>query len=324
MDKDKLKLINLLTEYDRRKKPKIHNKTKLILYIKNCTLYKMNTITTEELYHGPRDDTFKEFIFSLLKRAKLKTKYINVLLSDENLRQYSIAFTSITVDKTNNFEVYEQLGDLTANKFIVTYMYERFPKLFCTEGVKVVARLRINYGAKQSFYSLAEKLGYWKFISASVEERSSNMKPLLEDCFESFIGVTEYLLDSYFKRPGIGNAIVYKFLKSVFDEIPISLRYEDLIDAKTRLKELFDCNHELGVLDYEDERDEKLSISKVYRVVNGTGRKRKTGGQRYLLGTGRGNLRPQSQQNAAKYALSYLKSKGIEKADAAEFYKKFY
>ena len=44
------------------------------------------------------------------------------------------------------------------------------------------------------------------------------MKPLLEDTFESFIGVTEFLIDSHFDRHGLGNVIIYNFLKSVFDE----------------------------------------------------------------------------------------------------------
>jgi len=278
----------------------------------------------EEIYFADRKDEFRNFIKSLLDRAKLKTKYLDVLLSDENMKQYGIAFTSITAHPTDNFEVYEQLGDVTANKFIVWYMYRRFPQLNCTEGVKIVARLRINYGAKQSFYERAEKLGFWKYITASVAERASNMRPLLEDVFESFVGVTEFLLDSHFDQIGIGNVMIYRFLQSVFDEMDISLRYKDLIDAKTRIKELFDHFSELGVLDYSDVREDKIVTSTLYRIVNGTGRKKKTGGTRILLSRGTGNLQAQAQQSAAASALQLLSKNGYEKPGVEDYYKKFY
>lgn len=280
--------------------------------------------TNHEIYYANRGDEFREFIRLLLNKSKLKTKYLDVLLSEENMRQYAIAFTSITVDEKENFEVYEQLGDVTANKFIVWYMYRRFPQLKCTEGVKIVARLRINYGAKQSFYELAEKLGFWPYITASVSERASNMRPLLEDVFESFIGVTEFLLDTHFEQIGIGNAMVYRFLSSVFDDIPISLKYKDLIDAKTRLKELFDHFSELGVLDYEDNRVDKIVTSKLFRIVGGTGKKKKTGGTRIMLASGTGNLQAQAQQSAAANALAVLEKNGYVKPGVEEYYKKFY
>ena len=203
-------------------------------------------------------------------------------------------------------------------------MYRRFPQLKCPEGVKIVARLRINYGAKQSFYELAEKLGFWCYISASVSERGSSMRALLEDVFESFVGVTEYLLDLHFERNGIGNLSIYNFLKSVFDELPISLRYKDLIDAKTRIKELFDHFNDLGVLEYVDVRDDKIVTSELYRIVGGTGKKRKIGGTRIFLARGTGNLQSQSQQNAAMNALNLLEKNGYVKPGVEEFYKKFY
>lgn len=73
---------------------------------------------------------------------------------------YGNAFTATTANKVDNYERFEQIGDVTANKFIVWYAYRRFPQLDCTDGVKVVARLRINYGAKQFFAPLGEQLDF--------------------------------------------------------------------------------------------------------------------------------------------------------------------
>jgi dsRNA-specific ribonuclease len=269
------------------------------------------------IYLAPRGEEFRTLIRSLLVRGKLVPKYIDQLMTEKSMEEYSKAFTAESADPENNSEVYEQLGDVTANKFIVWYMYKRFPQLMCTEGVKVVARLRINYGAKQSFYNIANNLGFWKFISASDEDRSRKMKPLLEDSLEAFIGVTEYLLDTNF-RQGVGNAIVYDILANIFDEMPISLEYEDLYDAKTRLKELFDYyGAEMGKIEYRETKLDMIMKSQVYQVV-GNGPQTK-----YIpLGEGTASLKADAQQRAAENALKYLKSHGYTKP-VPEVYSKF-
>ena len=215
-----------------------------------------------EIYYGTRDQQFKDFIFGLLKRGKVKTKYIDSLLTKENIELYSQAFTAASANSEENYEIFEQLGDLSANKFIVGYMYNRFPFLKTPKGVKVVARLRINYGATQSFAKFAEKLGFWPFISCAEDGinhgckyRSKNKKELLEDTFEAFIGCTEFILDNKY-RIGVGYGIVYDILSSIFDEISISLAYEDLFDAKTRLKEIFDYFPDLGTYGFTNTRQE--------------------------------------------------------------------
>ncbi len=116
------------------------------------------------IYLGSRGSDFKALIVTLLQKGNIKEKYIKILTDDDSMKIYGCAFTSELVDPANNYQVLEQVGDLTGNKFIVNYMYQRFPQLDCAEGVKVVARLRINYGAKESFCEIARKLGFWDFI----------------------------------------------------------------------------------------------------------------------------------------------------------------
>lgn len=285
------------------------------------------------IYFGPRNDTFKSLIISLLNKAKIKDKFINPLITPEALQMFSDAFTSDLVDENNNYQVYEQLGDLIGNKFIVWYMYRRFPQLKCAEGVKVAARLRINYGAKNSFSKIAEKLGFWPFITAPNDLRSRKQKDLLEDVFEAFLGVTALVLDESFNI-GVGDAIVYRILKSIFDDMDISLRYEDLYDAKTRLKELFDIHEEiLGPLKYETSRREEdgVAISQVYRVENGSyfvkkngkkDKKRIVGGTSILIGSGEATLEAEAEQLAASEGLKTMKSYGYYKVPP-KCYRKF-
>ena len=278
------------------------------------------------IYLGSRGSDFKALISSLLRKGGLKSKYIEMLTDPEAMKIYGCAFTSELVDTVNNYQVLEQVGDLSGNKFIVNYMYERFPHLDCAEGVKVVARLRINYGAKESFCEIARKLGFWEFISATNDLRQRKMKPLLEDVFEAFLGATERILDSR-KRVGVGYAIVHDILASIFNEMDISLRYEDLYDAKTRLKELFDLHESsLGPLVYKEQKQDMITFVTAFRVHGGkyaektdkfgnitVDKKRIVGGKYIKIGEGSAALKADGEQNAAAAALDLLKKQGWSK-----------
>jgi len=215
------------------------------------------------------DIRFKNLIQKVLLKSNIKEKYVNILLSDENILYYSKAFTNKSAYPElpeYNYEVFEQIGDLTANKFIVNYMYKKFPQLDCPTCVKIVARLRINYGAKQSFYEIANSLGFWDFIRAD-EETKKQKKKLLEDVFEAFFGVTELILDSVFTI-GVGYSICYSILENIFNKKVISLRYEDLYDSKTILKELFDKGllKRSYKLNYVDIKNGDHYVSSIFKV----------------------------------------------------------
>jgi len=223
---------------------------------------KSTPVMSSVIYNGTRGAPFKTLISGLMERGNLKDKYIDVLTNDDNMKKFSKAFTAASANSKENYEIYEQLGDVSANKFIVWYAYQRFPQLQCPLGVKVVARLRINYGAKNSFAAIADKLGFWPFISAAEDGtdrskfyRARHKKDLLEDVFEAFVGCTEQILDQEY-RPGVGYGVVYDILMSIFDKIDISLKFEDLYDAKTRMKEIFDAfGDSLGSYKFIDTRE---------------------------------------------------------------------
>jgi len=290
--------------------------------------------TPPVIYSGPRNASFKNMITNILKQSKLKQKYISELTDEKSLQIYDQAFTAASANPIKNYEIYEQIGDLTVNKFIVWYAYKRFPQLECPLGVKVVARLRINYGSRQSFSEIAEKLNFWPFISADEEERNKKKKDLLEDALEAFIGCTEQILDKKY-RPGVGYGIVYDILSSIFDKIPMSLAYNDLYDAKTRLKELFDLHKDnLGTWTYIDTREELLAESKIYQVPPGSSNqplKQQTGPtkqdfilkpqpQWILLGSGKAAKKADAQQRAAEEGLKTLNSKGWIKEIPQEYH----
>jgi dsRNA-specific ribonuclease len=266
------------------------------------------------IVYGSRGEDFKKLILSVLRKGKIKEHYIEYLMNEESMKIYDAVFTSSTADENNNYEVYEQMGDVLAGSFIIWYMYRRFPKLQTSEAVKIVARLKINYGSKNSFFPIAEKLGFWNFITASEEKRNREKKPLLEDTLEAFIGATAFILDSKIKE-GVGYAIVYEILKSIFDEMSISLKYENLYDSITRLKEIFDYFKPdvLGVQEKKFSKEEKLTTFIIYQNFRG---------RITELGRGVAATKPDAEQKAATFAIETLRRSGYFKP-VPELYLKY-
>ena len=88
-------------------------------------------------YLGSRGADFKGLIVSLLERGRLKPKYTDSLTSGESLKAYGQAFTAASADPVDNYERFEQIGDVTANKFIVWYAYKRFRSLIVPKGSRL-------------------------------------------------------------------------------------------------------------------------------------------------------------------------------------------
>jgi dsRNA-specific ribonuclease len=130
--------------------------------------------------------------------------------------------------------------------------------------------LKANHVSKKSLSDIARKLGFMEHIV--YDKNKENETNLLEDVFEAFFGFTVHLLDENYMY-GIGHGIVYDILASIFDDIDVSLEYNDLYDAKTRLKELFDRHRtKLGNFKHkihmnDDSLNNKLTI--YYHTYNG-------------------------------------------------------
>ena len=294
------------------------------LQIKTGHYSKDHTFEPSEIYYGDRREAFKNMIRDVLTRSKLKDTYIDILMSEESMKIYSKAFTDFFADKQDNYEMLEICGDSRMGQAIVWYFFRRFPQLDCSEGVKVIARLKINYGSKKTFYQFGEKLGFWDFISAPHVIRQNKKKPLLEDTFEAFIGATELILDCNLMI-GAGGAICYNIAASLFDEIHISLKYEDLYDAKTLLKQLFDHYKDLGKLKYEWDRYERDNRGDImyeggepqqgrisYVVVH-----RISGNRKTPIGKGSAALKADAEQKESQQAIYFLNKEGYIKKPPA-------
>ncbi len=273
------------------------------------------------IHYGKRDDSFKRVLHDALVLSGAKSGFINLLLSQPaTIQLFSFAFTSKTASTTDNYEVLEFLGDACVDHFLAWYLYKRFPELNCAKGVGILSVLKANFASSQSLAQIAQSLGFWPYISASEELRSDDKerKALLEDVFEAFIGAAALLLDQNIVE-GLGYLTVYRLLETIFNTKPISLKYEDVVDAKSRLKQLFDF--------YQSKW--KLPGSIKYTLKNRDGgiwtidiRYTDDRGKNSSLGEATALGKVNAEKAAAEVALATLKSRGYPE-NVPEVYQRY-
>jgi dsRNA-specific ribonuclease len=94
------------------------------------------------------------------------------------------------------------------------------------------------------------------------------------------------------------------------------LKYEDIVDAKTRFNELIaEQKNAIGDVKYEDEYKNGIHTSRVFRYLSN--------GKKELLGTGTATLKRDAQEHATKRAFETLAKYGIVK-EAPDRFKMFY
>ena len=269
-----------------------------------------------EKIHGVRGKDFKNFIKSLLLISKIKSKYIDSLTDDCHLKYYEIAFTHKDYDTENNYEFFELLGDATLNKSLVWYLKDRFPVLNNADGVKILSRLKINLVSKESFAQIARDYNFEPYISFTTEMKIKCLDSVLEDCVESFFGVTEALVNQFYD--GLGYKICFNILKAILDKRKISLRYQDLYDSVTRLKECFDyysspyliekCPYIWGKLQFQSFKDIETNeqVVSIYQFCRNSGRKE-------MIAQRRGKILDETRKQMCEEYLNFLNQKNFSK-----------
>lgn len=206
---------------------------------------------------------YKKFIIELLKtRGNVKPSESEKYLDKYGMDMFVKAMTHDSVDpldRANNYEMMEHLGDITVNKCIAWYLKNRFPDLYSKgdTSVGIFSRQEGLLKSKPNLAGYSEKLGFPAFVRYRplefkiTKESKGGVKELgtktvnldnsmKEDAFEAFMCCLEDVVDTKEGFPGIGYSICFRIMTSVLDEeqIPTSLR--DLVDDKTKLKEVLD------------------------------------------------------------------------------------
>lgn len=192
----------------------------------------------------------KKFISIFLRQANVKDEYIKEFTSDINMIEFTKAFTHPSYDPENNYELLEFLGDTIVNASIAFYIKYRFPKII---NVGWLTRLKHILVSKKTLALLSEKHGLSNYIryGDSVKdeiEKDPDLKTnktylsMLEDVVEAFFGCLMNVIQSSGRLIGVGFEISNSIIWSFLDPLEISLKYEDVFDSVTRLKQLYESN----------------------------------------------------------------------------------
>jgi dsRNA-specific ribonuclease len=261
-----------------------------------------------------------EFIKKIAEIGRFKEKYLNIMLRDENIKYYCIAFTHKTYNKNVNYEIFEQLGDLSINKFLVWHAYRKFPQINFSDGHAIAARIRITFGSNEKLNIIGEKLGLRSLLlfSAADAQHGIPLESLTEDVFESFIGATEFIFDRCLIRH-CGYSFVYNILEGIFDNphyvTDFKLDYNILMDPVTRLKELtetpqFKNIYPNQVLEYVNIPVKKYGKNLIQTKVNL--KSNDQDGPKILIGEGTAIVKGKSRPIAALMALNMFESRGLK------------
>lgn len=186
-------------------------------------------------------EEFKRFISSLLRRGGVGDKSILLFTDDESMLIFRKAFTHKTYHPKFNYETLEFFGDVVVNLSISQYIRVRFPKI---RSIRWLTKIKHNLVSKTFLARLAEAGDFlkhlkYKELDDDIRDKSEKYLSMMEDSFEAFIGATVKVIENK-KRRGVGYAIAYNIIKGFYDGQHISLRWEDVFDSKSRLKELYD------------------------------------------------------------------------------------
>jgi dsRNA-specific ribonuclease len=267
---------------------------------------------------------FKELIKNLLKSGGISDekpavgkKIREQLLDEAGMTYFRTAFTHVSEDSDNNYETLEFLGDLTYNKCVGWYLPRRYPQLFVPEAKEILTKLKIFIIQGKQMGALAEKTGFLKFIHydpSSLEFKKTNTQKILEDVFEAFFGSVEWMLDSKIKI-GVGYTVCYNIISKILDTQNFSLRFDDLVDNVTHLKEIFDKFKYLGGIQYITVKESApQSHIRIKQTLPNN--------QTRMIAEVRTDQDPSSaKQMAAEQAILLLGKEGVSHPDKGKFQK---
>ena len=214
-------------------------------------------------------DDFRAFLTRMIARGRVPQKYIDAFLSEKGMANFRKAFVhaSWNADPSENYEGYEFFGDSVISQFVAFYIAYRWPHIKTSKwmskidhnlvGRKWIGRLAQNEGL--SGFVLFGNSGAAKgkgpnfdMITALQANRDAATNDpylaMMEDVMEAFFGclmltilATKNPTTGVLFSHGAATQVCHNILRTFFDPVEISVAFEDVFDAVSRLKELYEA-----------------------------------------------------------------------------------
>lgn len=228
------------------------------------------------------------------RKRSLKKFLKNIGASFKNLELLDLSLSHKSyvneINKNENNEKLEFLGDSILGFVITEYLYKTYPSL--TEGE--LAKIKSFIVSENLLSNLAKNIKIDKYLLIGKGEELSggrNKKTILSDTYESFLGA--YYLDSNLTK--VKKFILKYFVKEI--ELVISGKHEK--DYKTLLQEF--CQKKYKICpSYKMLKEEGPEHDKTFFVNVSLNEK--------IIGKGIGKSKKEAEKNAAKNAYLRLNS----------------
>lgn len=288
---------------------------------------------------------FINFVYNLLRfRCLLKEETVNKFFIEnkESMQLLRQAFIHKSFDFVTNYELLEFEGDVIVNAVVVEYITDKYPNVVSVKwktrlkhtlvSGKVLARMAIRNGF-ENFLLVDDELKQ-RFDTFADKWDCEDYQAAYEDTVEALCGAIMRILKKYTAN-GVGYVSCYNLISSFLQEEKISLEYEDVFDAKSRLKEVFDAkqwnstpgcrlNDCLFVMEKNEQainryRKEMRNYSPDDNIINSTDRFIAFGyactdgnpNSKKLLAVSTGNKKTNAEQKAAEKVIKRLNRIGI-------------
>ena len=258
-------------------------------------------------------DGFKDFIISLLRRSRVNEKTIFILTDEEYLLDFRMSFVHDSYDPYENHNIYKFEGITALELVVAEYLVFKFPKI---KSEKWLTHLKQNIVSKGMFTDIAVEGDFQRFILYGEnigdslikypdKSRNTEYKSMLSDVFKAFVGAL-MIVSNKVRQRGVGYAVVYNFVSFYMDQIEISIKYTDVFNYKTRLKELFDSYKwkfdQSITINYDEKENQQVATVVGYPKGN----KSRQPGNAVVLATRSGRTKKEAAQKASSDALNKL------------------
>lgn len=258
-------------------------------------------------------DNIDKNMMDVFQKAFIHKSYIASSYADEELRKKNEKYFGTLDVNTDEFkhciqlqntsnEVIEWLGDSVIQSVSAIYLYERFK----TQQEGFLTKIRSKLVKTESLSKLGLSLGFDKYIMISkhIEVLTHGRKnnPILEDCFEAFIGCMMNYFGASSKKEGFDKC--YTFIVSIIEKF-IDITELIIVDDnfKDQLMRFFHKKYEGKLPTYEQKNIIETVLPngtinrKFHMIVKDTKGK--------IIGQGISKSKKEAEKLSAKQALMY-------------------
>lgn len=189
-------------------------------------------------------DKFKSFIYNFLIIIANKNE-VETVIKSQYFQYFNNAFTSSQIDKDNNYEVLEKLGDKFWDMVFADFLWKEYKNELKSQ--EIINNVIIYFHRNELFEEFAHKLEFDSFI----KQKGIEEKKLYADVFEAMLAAIKFSFD---ENGFNGYKILYNFLSQrifninglIKEKINLSDKYayknlfQTLVEKKIIISELTD------------------------------------------------------------------------------------